>query len=96
VPSLRRSDEYTNGVVDVEFEGDRAEQLLPGRPRRVSADGTEEVTEDVVVQTDRGQVWMSWPPLAWEAILDSAKVDELLQVLGLAREGATRDGRGKR
>lgn len=51
---------------------------------------------DVVVTTYRGKVWMSWSPLSWEAILDSAKIEELAQALGLAREDATRDGNSRR
>ena len=83
-----------NGVVDVEHEDDRPDQLLPGTPHKVSVEGTEGVTANVVVKPYRGKVWMSLPPFTWEAILDSAKVDELVHVLGLAREEATRDGSG--
>jgi hypothetical protein len=83
-----------NGVVDVAHEEDRADQLLPGTPRKVSVEGTEGVTANVVVKPYRGKVWMSLPPFTWEAILDSAKVDELVHVLELAQEEATRDGSG--
>jgi hypothetical protein len=78
----------------VEHEGDRADQLLTGTPRKVSVEGTEGVTANVVVKPYRGKVWMSLPPFTWEAILDSVMVDELVHVLGLAREEATRDGSG--
>jgi hypothetical protein len=87
-------DEHMNGVVDVEHENDRADHLLPGTPHKVSVKGTEGVTANVVVKTYRGKVWMSWPPFIWEAIMDSAKVDELVHVLRLVREEATRDGSG--
>lgn len=30
------------------------------------------------------------PPFTWEAIMEAAKVDELIQVLGLARQEARR------
>ena len=45
----------------------------------------------MVVKTHRGSVWVSIvPPFTWEAIMDPAKVDELIQMLGLAREDAKR------
>lgn len=78
----------------MEHEDDRADQLLPGTSRKVSVEGMEGVTANVVVKTYRVKVWMSLPPFTWEAIMDSAKVDELVHVLGLAREEATRDGSG--
>lgn len=78
----------------MEHEGDRADQLLPGTPRKVSVEGTEGVTANVVVKPYRGKVWTSLPPFTWEAILDSVMVDELVHVLGLAWEEATRDGSG--
>lgn len=78
----------------MEHENDRADHLLPRTPRKVSVEGTEGVTANVVVKPYRGRVWMSLPPFTWEAILDSVMVDELVHVLGLAREETTRDGSG--
>lgn len=78
----------------MEHEDDRRRPATPGTPRTVSVKGTEGVTVNVVVKTYRGKVWMVWPPFIWEAIMDSAKVDELVHVLGLAREEAKKDGSG--
>ncbi|MBV9141060.1 MAG: hypothetical protein JO115_09080 [Pseudonocardiales bacterium] len=50
----------------------------------------------MVVQTDREQVWMSWPPFTWEAILDPVQVADLMHVLVFAREEAMRDGGSSR
>ncbi len=87
-------DEHMNGVVDVEHEDDRRRPATPGTPHKVSVKGTERVTVNVAVKTYRGKVWLCWPPLTWEAIMDSAKVDELVHVLELAREEAKKEGSG--
>ncbi|MGH3766174.1 MAG: hypothetical protein ACRDS0_29595 [Pseudonocardiaceae bacterium] len=43
----------------------------------------------MVVTVVQGTVWMSIsPPFTWEAIMDPVNVDELIHVLGLAREDA--------
>ena len=60
-----------------------------GMPRRVSVKGREGVPVTVVVTVVQGQVWMSIsPPFTWEAIMEPAKVDELMHVLELARDEA--------
>lgn len=60
-------------------------------PRRVVVKGREGVVATVVVTIHRGGVWMSIvPPFTWEAIMEPGKVDELIHVLGLAREEAMR------
>jgi hypothetical protein len=60
-------------------------------PRRVVVKGREGVAATVVVTVYRGDVWMSIvPPFTWEAIMEPAQVDELMQVLGLARQEARR------
>ncbi|MGH3512657.1 MAG: hypothetical protein ACRDQV_09140 [Pseudonocardiaceae bacterium] len=52
----------------------------------------------VVVTVVRDKVWLSIsPPFTWEAIMDPAKVDELMHVLELATDearqvGAARNG----
>ena len=62
-----------------------------GLPRRVSVKGREGVVVTVVVTTYRGHVWMSIvPPFTWEAIMDPGHVDQLIHVLGLAREESNR------
>jgi hypothetical protein len=60
-------------------------------PRRVVVKGREGVVATVVVTVYRGDVWMSIvPPFTWEAIMEPAKVDELIQVLGSARQEVRR------
>lgn len=60
-------------------------------PRRVVVKGREGVVGTVVVAIYRGEVWMSIaPPFTWEAIMELGKIDELIHVLGLAREEARR------
>jgi hypothetical protein len=62
-----------------------------GLPRRVSVKGREGVAVTVVVTTYRGHVWMSIvPPFTWEAIMDPGHIDQLIHVLGLAREESKR------
>ena len=59
-------------------------------PRRVVVKAVK-VVVTVVVTVYRGDVWMSIvPPFTWEAIMEPAKVDELIQVLGSARQEARR------
>jgi hypothetical protein len=66
-----------------------------GVPRRVSVKGMQRVDVTVV----QGKVWMSIsPPFTWEAIMEPGKVDEVMSVLGAARDeakkmAAARDGR---
>lgn len=49
------------------------------------------VPATVVVTVVQATVWMSIsPPFTWEAIMDPVNVDELIHVLGLAREDAKR------
>jgi hypothetical protein len=58
-----------------------------GIPRRVSVKGTGGAAATVVVTTYREQVWMSIVPLfTWEAIMGLDEVDEVMHMLGLARE----------
>lgn len=69
-----------------------------GAPRRVSATGSENVPVTVVVTTRQGRIWISIiPPFTCEAIMEPERIDELMQVLRLAREEARRmtfaDGR---
>lgn len=60
-----------------------------GVPRRVSVKGMEGVAATVVVTVVQGEVWMSIsPPFSWEAIMKPVKVDELMHVLGMARDDA--------
>lgn len=55
----------------------------------MSVKSTASVSATVVVTVVRGGVWMSIsPPFTWEAIMEPAKVEELMRVLGLAREDA--------
>lgn len=57
--------------------------------RRVLVKGTGGVAAAVVLTVVQGQVWMSIHPLfTWEAIMEPGKVDELMHVLGLARDDA--------
>jgi hypothetical protein len=58
-------------------------------PRRVLVKGMEGVPATVVVRVVQGNVWLSIsPPYTWEAIMDPAKVDELVHVLKLAQDEA--------
>jgi hypothetical protein len=60
-----------------------------GMPRRVSVKGMEGVPATVVVRVVQDKVWLSIsPPFTWEAIMDPAKVDELVHVLTLAQDEA--------
>lgn len=88
VPSIQRWDEHRT---ELRMEH-KAGHASAGAPRRVSVKGTEGGDGTVIVKTYRGKVWMSMPPFIWEATLDPAKVDELMHVLGLAREEATKYG----
>ncbi len=73
-----------------------------GMPRRISVKGMEGVPATVVVTVVQDRVWLSIsPPFTWEAIMDPAKVDELVHVLKLAQDearaiGAARSGRAPR
>lgn len=60
-----------------------------GIARRVNVNAMAGISATVVVTVVQGKVWMSIsPPLTWEAIMEPGKVDELLLVLGVAREDA--------
>lgn len=60
-----------------------------GIPRRISVTGMQGVDVTVVVTVVQGTVWMSIsPPFSWKTIMEPVKVDELMHVLGLAREDA--------
>jgi hypothetical protein len=67
-----------------------------GMPRRVSVKGMQGVIATVVVTVVRDTVWL-WvsPPFTWEAIMEPAKVDELIHVLELAREDARKAAAGR-
>lgn len=65
--------------------------------RKLSVKGSGGVSATVVVTVQQGQVWMSIvPPFTWKAIMEPVKVDELIRILGLAREDAKRMMSGKR
>lgn len=65
--------------------------------RKVAVKGSGGVAATVVVTTHQGQVRVSIvPPFTWEAIMEPVKVDELMHVLGLARETAARSRRPSR
>lgn len=65
--------------------------------RKVSVKGSGGVSATVVVTVQQGKVWVSiTPPFTWEAIMEPAKVDELMRLLGLAQEDAKRMVNGKR
>jgi hypothetical protein len=60
-----------------------------GSPRRVRVKGMQGVDVTVVVTVVQGKVWMSIsPPFTWEAIMEPGKVDEVMQVLEVARDEA--------
>lgn len=62
-----------------------------GMPRRVLVKGMQGVDATVVVTVVQGTVWLSIsPPFTWEAIMELDKVDEVMHVLKLAREEATK------
>lgn len=59
--------------------------------RKVSVKGSGGVSATVVVVVRHGKVWVTIvPPFTWEAIMEPGKVDELMRILGLAREDAQR------
>ena len=62
-----------------------------GIPRRVSVKGPEGVDATVAITTYRRHVWMSIvPAFTWQAIMEPATVNELIQLLKLARDEVTR------
>lgn len=64
---------------------------IMGIPRRVRVTGRQGVDATVVVTAVRDRVWLSIsPPLTWETIMEPRKVDEVISVLRLARDEATK------
>lgn len=60
-----------------------------GIPRRVSVQGQQGVNATVVVTVVQGHVWLSISPsFTWEAIMEPAKVDELIHLLEFAKSEA--------
>ena len=60
-------------------------------PRRIAVKGMQGVDVTVVVTVVRGTVWLSIsPPFTWEAIMQPEKVDQVIHVLELARDEATK------
>jgi hypothetical protein len=76
---------------DVKMESYDHANRPNGLPRKVSVKGRNGVEVTVVVTEYRGHVWMSIvPPFTWEAIMKPEHVDQLIHVLGLAREESSR------
>ncbi|MGH3528665.1 MAG: hypothetical protein ACRDQG_14860 [Pseudonocardiaceae bacterium] len=68
-----------------------------GIPRRVAVKGMGNVHANVVVTVVQETVWLSIsPPFTWEAIMDPVKLDEMIHVLGLAREDIKKNSSGSR
>jgi hypothetical protein len=62
-----------------------------GMPRRVRVKGMQGVDATVVVTVVRDTVWLSIsPPFTWEAIMTPGKVDEVISMLTLARDEASK------
>jgi len=62
-----------------------------GMPRRVHVKGMQGVDATVVVTVVRDRVWLSIsPPFTWEAIMAPEKVNEVISILTLAREEASK------
>lgn len=60
-------------------------------PSKLSVKGSGGASATVIVTARQGEVWMSIvPPLTWEAIMETKKVDELIGMLTEAAEGAKR------
>jgi hypothetical protein len=60
-----------------------------GIPRRIAVNGTQGVDATVVVTVVQGTVWLSiTSPFTWEAIMQPAKVDDVIRALELARDEA--------
>ena len=60
-------------------------------PRRIAVTGMQGVNATVVVTVVHGTVWLSLsPPFTWEAIMTPGKVDEVIHVLEVARDEATK------
>ncbi|MGH3752072.1 MAG: hypothetical protein ACRDRP_05135 [Pseudonocardiaceae bacterium] len=73
----------------VPLDAQAAYPLDPVVYRRLSVKGSGGVAATVIVMTQRGYVWVSiMPPFTWEAIMEPVKVDELIHMLGLARDDA--------
>ena len=66
-----------------------AQDPIMGVPRRVRVKGMQGVDATVVVTVVHDKVWLSISPLlTWEAMMEPGKVDEVMSVLGLARDEA--------
>jgi len=62
---------------------------IRGVPRRVRVKGRAGVEATVVVTVVHDTVWLSIsPPFTWEAIMEPGKVEEVMSMLGLARDEA--------
>jgi hypothetical protein len=62
-----------------------------GMPRRIAVTGMQGVDATVVVTVAQNRVWLSIsPPFTWEAIMTPSTVDEVIRVLELARNEATK------
>jgi hypothetical protein len=62
-----------------------------GMPRRVRVKGMQGVDATVVVTVVRDRVWMSIsPPFTWEVIMAPGTVDDVISMLRLAREEASK------
>lgn len=77
----------------MEHNGDQpsssAEHALFTTKRTVLVKGSGGVTATVVVTMQKGKVWLSiQPPFTWEAIMDPAKVDEVIRALAQAAHDA--------
>jgi hypothetical protein len=74
---------------NVEYSPPDSRWPLRGMPRRVHVKGMQGVDATVIVTVVRDRVWLSIsPPFTWEAIMEPAKVDELISTLELAQDEA--------
>ncbi len=64
---------------------------IMGVPRRVRVQGMQGADATVVVTVVHDTVWLSISPrFTWEAIMKPGKVDEVISMLELARDEATK------
>lgn len=74
----------------------RNSQSLATR-RKIEVKGSGGVSATMVVTVYRETVWVSIQPLfTWEAIMEPEKVDDLIAVLGQAKEDAQRNAQQER